>query len=49
MQQYERRAMSGTFSIVQLNFAGIKGALDKSWMVFTHDIFAGISHWLAAS
>jgi hypothetical protein len=49
MQQYERRPMGRAFGIVQLNFAGVEGVLDETWMVFAHNFFAHNPHRFAAS
>jgi hypothetical protein len=49
MQQHERRPVGGTFGVVQANFAGVKGVLDKAWMVFAHNLLAHNTHRLAAS
>src|ERR1039458_5211323 len=40
VQEDKRRPMGRAFGIVQLNFAGVEGALDETWMIFAHSLFA---------
>ena len=38
VQQHQRRTVLRTLGIVQLNIAGIQGVLDKSRMIFAHNV-----------
>jgi hypothetical protein len=39
MEQHQRRSMSRAFGAIQLNFASVKGALDKAGKYFAHNVF----------